>query len=84
MVQILLKTISLLLAPYLISASSYDSVSNLFQWSHKDLENAMPETGLDQKLSNGLLMMKDVRHQLETGLPNEDVRTNIALNLEGL
>mmetsp|Transcript_20503 Transcript_20503/g.30822 ORF Transcript_20503/g.30822 Transcript_20503/m.30822 type:complete len:85 (-) Transcript_20503:174-428(-) len=84
MVKIVFQTISLLLLPYATSAGAYDSVYNLFQWSDKDLGDAMTETKLDQKLSGGLAMMKDVRHQLETGLPNEDVRTNVALNLEGL
>ena len=34
--------------------------------------------------SEGLVLMKDMRRQLQTGLPNEDVRTNVALNLEGI
>lgn len=28
--------------------------------------------------------MKDLRFQLQSGLPNEDVRTNVQLNLEGI
>ena len=34
--------------------------------------------------SDGMLLMKDLRRQLQSGLPNEDVRTNVALNLEGI
>lgn len=35
-------------------------------------------------VSDGMVLMKDLRLSLQSGLPNEDVRTNVALNLEGI
>ncbi|KAI2505618.1 hypothetical protein MHU86_8860 [Fragilaria crotonensis] len=67
-----------------ISTDHIHNVWKLFSWSHHDVNKAMKDTALERRLDDGMLLMKDLRRQLQSGLPNEDVRTNIALNLEGI
>mmetsp|Transcript_9867 Transcript_9867/g.16371 ORF Transcript_9867/g.16371 Transcript_9867/m.16371 type:complete len:81 (-) Transcript_9867:333-575(-) len=78
------RLLLLFLMPVLVASISVDNVLKYFQWSQDDVERAMPNTVLNQKLDDGLVLMKDLRRQLQSGLPNEDVRTNVQLNLEGI
>lgn len=64
--------------------ASYDHVWKLFSWSPNQMHRAMEDTALEKRLDDGLVLLKDMRRQLQSGLPNEDVRTNVALNLEGI